>query len=119
MPMYEWKCDVCEGELSILRSMDDFKEGPKEAEAIGLKWPNCRHDWYRDIKAATVTRASYLEGQRLRGSGSDSQAYQNLLAASQLSVDKSSMRPDSVEHKEITQTINKLKGKNMTAVKKK
>jgi len=55
-----------------------------------------------------VLKASYVDGQRMKGTGSDAQSYQKMVEASELKQDLAQARHNGDDAKKIRKEISKL-----------
>jgi predicted nucleic acid-binding Zn ribbon protein len=64
MPQYEWRCDACKVETTVIRSFQEYKEPPTEDEVPKSDTP-CSHVWERLIGRGqtTVKGASWGPGK--------------------------------------------------------
>jgi predicted nucleic acid-binding Zn ribbon protein len=63
MPLYTWKCEVCEKEIDILRPFAESSEEPKEDDTDYPK-EECQHKWTKVMNTFRLTRGPNWTGKK-------------------------------------------------------
>jgi hypothetical protein len=87
----------------VLRPISRYLKPPEENES-----KTCLHDWKKETEAPMVLQASFADGQRMKGTGSDAQAYQRLIESSELKVELAQANHKSDDAKKIKKEIRAL-----------
>jgi len=63
MPNYLWKCDTCEEEVSVIKSIKQYNEPPTEEELKDLDG-DCEHVWKRILSGFRMIRGEGWRGSK-------------------------------------------------------
>lgn len=56
MPIYDYHCEKCEMDVSILRSISKFNELPNKQEGDEFPDSDCPHEWKKKLSTYSVQK---------------------------------------------------------------